>query len=110
MIRLTILYNLPPDTDEKEFLKWRLSDHQDTNMSVPGVIGTDLSRVIEEWPHEKPVRYRFLTNMDWANYSSFQKGFFDPSVQADLKESLLMIADPIFLISEVLIEQNKENN
>jgi hypothetical protein len=108
MIRLTILYNLPPNSDEKEFLKWRLSDHQDKNMSVPGVIATDLSHVIEEWPHEIPVHYRFITNMDWADYSSFKKGFFDPAVQADLKESLLKIADPIFLISEVLIDQEKE--
>lgn len=109
MIRLTILYNLPHDVDEEEFLKWRLTDHQDKNVSVPGVIGTELSRVIEEWPQENPIQYRFITHMDWEDYASFQKGFYDPSVQADLKESLLKIANPIFLISELLIEQKKEN-
>jgi hypothetical protein len=109
MIRLTILYNLPPGSSEEEFLSWRLSDHQEANMSVPGVISTDFSRVIEEFPQEKPVHYRFQTNMDWPDFPSFKKGFYDPKVQADLKNSLLKIADPLFLISEVLIEQKKEN-
>ncbi|MCA9903573.1 MAG: hypothetical protein KC547_06930, partial [Anaerolineae bacterium] len=28
MIRLTVMYNLPPGSDEEAFLNWRLGEHQ----------------------------------------------------------------------------------
>jgi hypothetical protein len=37
MIRLTVLYNLPDGADEEQFLSWRLTDHQQTNESMPGI-------------------------------------------------------------------------
>ena len=37
MIRLTVLYNLPEGTDEAEFLRWRLGEHQAENAAMPGV-------------------------------------------------------------------------
>ena len=41
MIKLTVLYNLPPDADEEEFLKWRTGPHQQSNVQMPGLIKTD---------------------------------------------------------------------
>ena len=50
MIRLTVMYNLPEGTDEDEFLKWRLGEHQEENASMPGVIRTDFARIYEGVP------------------------------------------------------------
>jgi hypothetical protein len=32
MIKLTVLYNLPPGADHEEFLKWRTGPHQEQNV------------------------------------------------------------------------------
>lgn len=104
MIRLTVLYNLPEGSDEEAFLRWRLSDHQASNAAIPGVIRTDFGRIDEAWPGNAKPPYRFMTTADWPDMESFRKGFYDPQVQAELQENLKKIADPIFLISEILAE------
>jgi hypothetical protein len=43
MVKLTVIYNLPPDADHEAFLHWRTTEHQAENMSLPGVIKR------EEW-------------------------------------------------------------
>src|SRR5215213_9495609 len=48
MIRLTVLYNLPPDQDEEEFLKWRLGEHQSANMSIEGVVASEFHKVLSD--------------------------------------------------------------
>lgn len=106
MIRLTILYNLPEGTDEAEFLRWRLGEHQQTNASMPGVVRTDFARVDERWTPQAlhvPSPYRFMTIAEWDNRDSFEQSFYDPQVQAELQEDLKKIADPLFLISEILV-------
>lgn len=108
MIRLTVLYNLAPNTDEDGFLEWRLSEHQDSNLAIEGVVRTDFSRIDDAWPAGTQSPYRFVTTVDWPDKESFERGFYDPQVQADLKENLAKISDPVFLISEVLIEQKPE--
>lgn len=45
MIRLTLMYNLADHVNEDEFLEWRLGEHQEDNMSSPGVVRSDFSRV-----------------------------------------------------------------
>jgi hypothetical protein len=107
MIRLTVLYNLSSDVDEEEFLKWRLSEHQEANLAIPGVVRTDFARVDEAWPEGTQPPYRFMTTADWPDKESFEKGFYDPQVQADLQENLKKLSNPLFLISEVLINQEK---
>src|SRR5262245_47339130 len=107
MIRLIVLYNLPPDSDEDEFLRWRLTDHQNANASMPGVLRTDFARVDEAWaqklgPHTVSPPYRFMTTADWPDRESFEKAFYDPAMQADLQENLKKIANPVFLIAEIL--------
>lgn len=107
MIRLTVLYNLSPDTDEEEFLKWRLTEHQDANLAIPGVMRTDFSRIAQAWPEGTEPPYRFMTTVDWPDMQSFKKGFYDPEVQAGLKQNLRTLSNPVFLISEILIDQKK---
>lgn len=104
MIRLTVLYNLPPGTDEDEFLHWRMTEHQENNASMPGVIRTDFCRIDDAWPDSAKSPYRFMTIVEWADKESFEKGFYDEQVQAGLRENVKKIDDQIFLISEVLIE------
>src|SRR5262245_11299440 len=106
MIRLIVLYNLPPGSDEDEFLRWRLTDHQEANASMPGVLRTDFSRVDEAWAQKvgqetAPAPYRFMTIADWPDRESFEKAFYNPSMQADLQKNLKKIANPVFLIAEV---------
>jgi hypothetical protein len=107
MIRLTVLYNLPPDQDEDEFLKWRLGEHQLANMSMEGVIASEFHKVLGDAAGGAPA-YRFLTTVDWAGRESFEKGFYDPQVQAGLKENMEKISDPLFLVSERLIGESSD--
>ena len=110
MIRLTVLYNLQPDVDEAEFLKWRLTDHQEENIAMPGVIRTDFARVDRGWPEGVEPLYRFMTTADWPDMASFENAFYDPAFQAGLRENLKMLDEPVFLISEILIHETKEEN
>lgn len=107
-IRLVVLYNLSPGTGEEEFLKWQLGKHQDSNLAIEGVVRADFARIDGAWPEGTPPRYRFMTTLDWPDMQSFEKGFHDPGVQASMRENVKMLDDPIFLISEVLIEAKKE--
>ena len=108
MIRLTVLYNLQPYVDEDEFLEWRLTEHQKNNMSTPGVLHSDFARIEASHPAEVTPPYRFMTTADWPDMDSFQKAFYDPAYQESLQENLKMLKDPIFLISELLIHETKE--
>jgi|SRR5215208_3028899 len=108
MIRLTVLYNLPPDQDEDEFLKWRLGEHQAANMSIEGVVASEFHKVLDGAAGADPA-YRFLTMIDWPDRESFEKGFYHPRVQAELKENLEKISDPVFLVSECLIRESNES-
>jgi hypothetical protein len=109
MIRLTVLYNLQPDVDEDEFLKWRLTDHQEANKAVPGVIRTDFARIDRGWPEGAGSPYRFMTTADWPDMESFENAFYDPAYQEALQENVKMLDNPVFLISEILIHGTKED-
>ena len=108
MIRLTVLYNLQPYVDEDEFLQWRLTDHQEENMSVPGVLRSDFARINRGWPSATNAPYRFMTTADWPDMATFESAFFDPAYQENLQKNLKMLKDPVFLISEILINEIKE--
>ncbi len=107
MIRLTVLYNLSIDTKEDEFLNWRLTEHQTSNLAIEGVVRTDFARIEAAWPPDAKPTYRFMTTLDWPDRESFQKGFYVPEVQAGMKRNLEMLANPTFLISEILVEERK---
>ena len=109
MIRLTVLYNLPPGSDEEEFLHWRLGEHQESNASMPGVLRTDFARVTESplpgqgmAPNALP--FRFMTVAEWDTREEFERSFYNPETQADLKENVERIADAVFLVTEILTE------
>lgn len=108
MIRLTVLYNLQPYVDEAEFLEWRLTDHQEANMAVKGVLRSDFSRTIEGFPADSKPYYQFVTTADWPDMESFRNDFYDEDYQVNLRENLKMLKDPIFLVSEIMIHETKE--
>ncbi|MCC6617323.1 MAG: hypothetical protein IT320_27870 [Anaerolineae bacterium] len=104
MIRLTVMYNLPPGSDEEGFLDWRMGEHQDSNSSMPGVLRTDFARVDYRWPGQAQPPYRFMTIAEWPDRETFERGFYDPQVQLELEENLKKIDNPLFMISEILVE------
>lgn len=108
MVKLTVMYNLPPGADHEEFIRWRTGEHQKENIGIPGVIKTDFYRIEEAWKRDESP-YRYMTEVYWPDMETFRKAFFDPDYQKKLAESLKKISDPIFLISEeVLTESAKK--
>lgn len=108
MIRLTVMYNLRADVDEAEFLNWRMTEHQESNMAVPGVLRSDFGRIEEGYPREVQPRYRFMTTADWPDLETFHAAFYDPDYQKGLQESLKISDDYLFLVSEILLEASNE--
>ena len=106
MIRLTILYNLQSNVDEEKFLEWRLGVHQQENMASPGVLRSDFATVQANALSDAPPVYRFMTTADWPDMESFRQAFYDPDMQASLQESLKMLKDPLFLVSEILVQES----
>ena len=104
MIKLTVIYTLPPGADHDEFLKWRTGEHQRDNMSMPGVIKSDFYVVRRGWPGGD-TPYRYMTEAYFPDMETFEKSFFDPAYQADLAVSLQRIAEPLFLISEEVLSE-----
>lgn len=107
MIRLTVLYNLSEHEEEDAFLEWRLSEHQDANESMSGVVRTDFARITECWPEGSVPSYRFQTTAEWPDRESFEHGFYDEAVQAELRENLRKLGDYAFVVSEILVESKK---
>jgi len=111
MIRLTVLYNLPPGSDEEAFLRWRLGEHQEANAAMPGVQRTDFARV-----HEAPQPgastaaappWRFMTTAEWDTRAEFERSFYGTETQTGLEENVKRIADAVFLVSEILTATDK---
>lgn len=99
MIKLTVIYNLPPGADHEEFIKWRTTEHQEENMSLPGVIKSDFYAVKRAWKRDD-LPYSYMTESYFPDLETFEKSFFDPDYQAELAKSLERITNPLFLISE----------
>lgn len=104
MVKLTVLYNLPPGADHEEFLRWRTTDHQKDNMSIPGVIKSDFYVIKQVWKSDS-MPYRYMTEAYFPDMETFEKSFFDPVYQEKLAQSLKRIADPLFLISEEVVSE-----
>jgi len=104
LIKLTVMYNLPPGADHDEFLRWRTTEHQKDNMSRPGVIKSDFYVINNAWKMDE-APYRYMTEVYYPDLETFNKSFFDPNYQAELAKSLERIADPLFLISEEVISE-----
>lgn len=104
MVKLTVVYNLPPGADHEEFLKWRTTTHQKENMAIPGVIKTDFYVIKSAWKKDQ-APYRYMTEAYFPDMKTFETTFYDPDYQAALAKSLERIADPLFLISEEVITE-----
>jgi hypothetical protein len=104
MVKLTVVYNLPPGSDHEEFLKWRTTTHQKENMAMPGVIQTDFYVIKSAWKKDQ-APYRYMTEAYFPDMETFETTFYDPDYQAALAKSLERIADPLFLISEEVITE-----
>ena len=107
MVKLTVMYNLPPDADHEEFIRWRTTVHQKENMGVPGVIKSDFYIVEDSWKSSE-CPYRYLTEAYWPDMDTFKKAFYDPEYQEELAQSLKNISDPLFLISEELMSESND--
>jgi hypothetical protein len=107
MIKLTVVYNLPPGADHEEFLKWRTTTHQESNMSIPGVIKSDFYVIKQAWRKDE-APYRYMTEAYFPDLETFEESFFDADYQAELAESLKRIADPLFLISEEVLSESRK--
>ena len=105
MIRLTVLYNLADHVNEEEFLAWRLGEHQEENMSSPDVLRSDFSRIDALAIGDGDPPQRFMTTADWPDMESFRKAFYDPEMQKSIQESMHMLENPLFLVSEVLVHE-----
>jgi hypothetical protein len=104
MVKLTVVYNLPPGADREEFLKWRTTTHQKENMAIPGVIKTDFYVIKSAWKKDQ-APFRYMTEAYFPDMETFEKTFYDPDYQAALAKSLERIADPLFLVSEEVITE-----
>jgi len=104
VIRLTVLYNLPDDADEEEFLNWRLTKHQQNNQAMPGVVRTDFARISDYWPQGSMPKYSFQTIVEWPDREAFEAGFYQETVQEKLKNDVKRLGDYSFVVSEVLID------
>lgn len=104
MIRVTLLYNLPDTTDEAEFLKWRLGEHQAENAAMPGVVKTEFASVIDRWTLDDAhahAPYRFVTTVDYPDWETFEKYFYSEP-REEMEKSVAMMKEPVFLVTEVL--------
>lgn len=107
MIKLTVLYNLPPGSDHDEFLKWRTGPHQQSNVQMPGLLKTDFYAVFDSY--KGPLRYRYITELYFPDQETFEKAFYDKTFQSSLDTSLERVFEPVFLISrEVLTAELEE--
>lgn len=107
MVKLTVIYNLPPGADHEEFLKWRTTEHQQDNASIPGVIKTDFYIIKNAWKQDG-LPFRYMTEAYYPDMETFEKTFFDPDYQEKMTEWLKLMADPMFLISEEVLSQTVE--
>lgn len=98
------MYNLPAGASHEEFLKWRTTEHQQDNMSRPGVIKSEFYIIKNAWRKDEPP-YCYMTEVWYPDMETFEKSFFDPEYQVELARSLERIADPLFLISEEVISE-----
>lgn len=107
MVRLTVLYNLAPDQKEEEFLAWRLGAHQAENASQPGVLRTDFAQVVGSWPDGASQPWRFMTTADWPDMETFRAAFYESGMQAEMFNNLSLLAEPVFLVTEILASEDK---
>jgi len=107
MIKVTVLYNLPPDADHEAFVKWRSESHQQKLINLPGVLESNF--YVIESGRNGPAPYRYMSEILFTNQETFEKVFYDTDFQTGLDEDLKRVADPVFLISRQLLSGKGQN-
>jgi EthD domain len=106
MVKVTVLYNLPPGSDEEAFIAWRMTTHHEQNIARPGVVRSDFYRLTgtpllgPERPATQSPPFRFMTEAYYETMESFEASWNDPEEQARLLPAVEKIADAVFLVSE----------
>jgi len=104
MVKLTVVYNLPPGADHEAFLKWRTTEHQRDNMALTGLLKSDFYIIQGAWQRDG-APYRYMTEAYFPDMATFERTFYAPDYQAALSNWLTRIADPLFLISEEVLSE-----
>lgn len=102
MIRLIVMYNLPDDADEAEYLAWRLGPHQQSNAALPLMRHTDFGRIVKGWPDGASPRFKYVTTLEWPDMAAFEQAFYAPDVQNELIENIKKLGEFEYSISEIL--------
>jgi hypothetical protein len=105
MVKLTVLYNLHEGADNEAFIKWRVSEGQAENFALPGVLKTDFY-VAKETVLGVP-KYRYITEAYFATMADLETSFFQPDIQAKLKEDMRTLGEAVILISEELVSSER---
>jgi len=106
MVKVTVLYNLPPGSDEEAFVRWRTTEHHAANVSQRDVVRADFYRVVgtPQLPPDRPASatapYRFITESYWPDLDAFRAAWDNPAEQARLLPAIARISDALFLVSE----------
>jgi len=99
VFKLTVLYNLPEDMDQDEFIAWRTGKHQTENAAMPYVLKTDFYKAQATQLGEP--KYRFITEAYFETLEELNASFFSEEAQAKLQKDKVS-DDMVFLISEQL--------
>jgi len=114
VIKVTVLYNLPPGTDEEEFLAWRMGPHNSQNIADPRVIKSDFYRITgtpavgPDRPASSSGPWRFMTEAFYDSRESFEASWNAPTEQDRLVTAFTRIADAVVLVSEELQSHSQE--
>jgi len=106
MIKVTVLYNPPPETDEEAFIHWRTTTHHAANVEPPNVIASDFYRVVgvagvgSDRPASNIAPFRFITESYRDSYDVFDEAWNKTEEQARLVPAFAKINDALPLISE----------
>lgn len=79
MVKLTVMYNLAPEADADEFLRWRLEEHQQNNARRKGVLRTDF--YVAERTILGPPKFQFITEAYYQNMEALEKDFLTDEAQ-----------------------------
>jgi hypothetical protein len=114
MIKVTVLYNLPPGTNEEEFLAWRMGPHNARNNADPHVVKSDFYRIIgtpavgPNRPAESDGPWRFVTEAYYTSMDDFEASWNSPAEQVRLVTAFTRIADPVVIVSEELQSHSRQ--
>lgn len=104
-----MFYNLPPGSDEGEFLRRRQGQRRDPVAAVAGVQRADFGLVTDsplpgQARSPNALRWRFMTVAEWETREAFDSAFYDEGLQAQFGEIHSKAADVLFLVTEILTE------